>query len=92
MYSVLINKYISYAIGVIHMGIILLNVLSIPLVLIHEPFYIWMPIITVLVSPVIGGTYCIFNRIENHFRVLGGLEPINDRFESFCSFLIRRKD
>jgi hypothetical protein len=53
------------------------------MVILMEPFYIWMPIITMLVSPLVGGAYCLFNRLENHFRRKALLPLINDRFEEF---------
>ena len=63
----------------VHLIILGLNIVSIPCVLAYEPFYIWMPIITVLVSPLVGGTYCVFNRLENHFRAKAGMPLITDR-------------
>lgn len=59
--------------------IITLNLISIPFVVAYEPFYIWMPIITFLVSPLIGGNYCMFNRLENFFRFKAGMPLIEDR-------------
>lgn len=63
----------------VHIILIVLNLASIPCVILWEPFYIWAPIITVLVSPVIGGSYCLFNRLENYFRVKAGMPKIYDR-------------
>jgi hypothetical protein len=55
------------------------NFVAIPLLIKYEPFYIWMPLITFLVSPLVGGTYCMLNRLENHFRALAGMRLIEDR-------------
>jgi len=41
---------------------------AIPLLIIKQPWYIWMPMIIMLVNPVHGGYYCIFNQLENYFR------------------------
>ena len=38
-----------------------------------------MPVITFLVSPLVGGTYCIFNRLECLFRLKAGMPLIEDR-------------
>lgn len=75
----LLYKYFARFIAFIHVCIILINVVAIPCIIYFEPFWIWMPIITVMVSPVLGGTYCMFNRIENHYRIKAGLWPIQDR-------------
>ena len=66
-----------------HMIIIGGNLIAVPYLIINEPFYIWLPMITVLVSPVIGSTYCMFNRLENHYRRLAGMELIDDRTAHF---------
>ena len=69
----------AHIVAIIHLLIISLNLLSIPFVIAFEPFYIWMPIITFLVSPLVGGTYCMFNRLENYFRHRAGMVLIHDR-------------
>lgn len=75
----LIYKISAHCVAVIHLLMISLNLISVPFVIIHEPFYIWMPIITFLVSPLIGGTYCIFNRLENYLRAKADMHLIDDR-------------
>lgn len=72
-------KLIAHFIAVVHLLIITLNLVSVPFVIIFEPFYIWMPIITFLVSPLVGGAYCMFNRLENYFRAKAGMRLIDDR-------------
>jgi len=72
--------YISRIIFVTHITVIMINVISIPLLIVNMPIYIWMPMITLLVSPILGGTYCIFNRIENHYRIKAGKQPKLDTF------------
>ncbi len=75
----MLNKCAAKLVAIIHLMIMILNLISVPFVIAYEPFYIWMPIITFLVSPVIGGTYCLFNRLENHFRAKAGMSLIEDR-------------
>jgi len=75
--------YMAKFVAVAHMGIILLNALAVPFLIWKEPFWIWMPMITMLVSPVLGGTYCMFNRLENHYRFKAGMPLIDDRFAEF---------
>lgn len=86
-------KYRIYAhiVGFIHLLMIFLNLISVPYLIVYEPFYIWMPIITLLVSPVIGQTYCMMNRLENHFRFLAGMDLIHDRFQHFLESILRIK-
>jgi hypothetical protein len=55
-----------------------MNTLAIPALVYYQPWYIWMPLITMLVSPVLGGTWCIFNQLEDHYRNKAGL-PAKDR-------------
>lgn len=59
----------------IHAVLILMNTLAIPFAMYYQPWYIWVPIVTVLVSPLLGHHYCIFNQLEDHYRVQAGLEP-----------------
>lgn len=68
-------KFLANLVFIIHSIMIIVNIISIPFLIVYQPFYIWMPMITVLVSPVLGGTYCIFNNLEDHFRKLAGMEP-----------------
>lgn len=77
--QVSIYRWASRLIAFIHLIIMSINFISIPMVIIYEPFWIWMPIITFMVSPVIGGTYCMFNRLENHFRKKALMPLIEDR-------------
>ena len=75
-------KLLAHFVATVHLLIIALNLLSIPAVIAFEPFYIWMPIITFLVSPLVGGAYCMFNRLENYYRSKAGMKLITDRFQS----------
>ncbi len=72
-------RLLARFVAIIHLAMIFLNVLSVPFLIVCEPFYIWMPLITFLVSPLVGGTYCIFNRLENHYRSKAGMPLIEDR-------------
>lgn len=83
--SVFYYKLIVKLIAILHLSIIALNFISIPLIIINEPFWLAMPLITLLVSPLIGGSYCLFNVLENKYRVKAGLPEINDRTEAFVS-------
>lgn len=76
-------KIIVRTIAIIHLVMIGVNCISVPLILLNEPFYISVPLITLLFSPLIGGTYCMFNNLENHFRRKANMPEINDRTEAF---------
>lgn len=71
--------YASKIVATLHIIVVALNAIALPLLIINEPFYIWMPMITVLCSPLIGGPYCMLNQLENFFRRGAGLESIEDR-------------
>lgn len=62
-------------IKITHVVLMALNTISMFYLVIYEPFYIWVPMITILVSPLLGGQYCIFNHIENIYRIKLGLKP-----------------
>lgn len=64
----------------VHLIIIGMNTLAIPFLIWKEPFWIWMPMLTMLSSPLLGGAYCLFNRLENYYRYKAGMRPIEDRF------------
>tara|TARA_R100001143_G_scaffold61233_1_gene61668 strand:- start:918 stop:1202 length:285 start_codon:yes stop_codon:yes gene_type:complete len=83
-------RYIAHAIAALHLIVYVLNIVSIPLVIIYEPFYIWMPFITFFVSPLLGGVYCMFNRLENVYRQKAGMPLIEDRFAEFLWHLMHR--
>lgn len=80
--------YIAFVriIAAAHLCLMGLNIAAVPLVIINEPFYIWAPLITFLVSPLVGGTYCIFNRLENFFRERAGMPLITDRIEELFNW------
>lgn len=73
------DKLKAHIVATVHLLMITVNLLSVPLLIANEPIYIWMPLITFLVSPLVGGTYCMFNRLENHYRSKAGMPTIHDR-------------
>lgn len=77
--DVTMYRLLAHCVAITHLLIIALNLIAVPFVIAYEPFYIWMPLITFLVSPLIGGTYCMFNRLENHYRAKAGMRLIHDR-------------
>ena len=83
----MLYKVAAYIIATLHLTIMALNLLSIPFMIVAAPFYIWMPIITLMVSPLLGGTYCVFNRLENFYRIKADLPLIQDRLWSTLDFL-----
>ena len=75
--------FIANCIAGIHLLLILANLVSLACLIAYEPFYIWLPFLTLVSSPMMGGTHCLFNRIENIYRVKAGLPLITDRLEAF---------
>jgi len=87
-----INKIIVYFIAIVHTLLIFLNIISIPLMIINEPIWIKIPLITCLVSPVLGGSYCIFNRIENYYREKANMPQITDRLDDIFKIFIKPRE
>lgn len=86
----MLYRFMVHCVAVMHLIIIILNVLAVPFLISNEPFYIWMPLITFLVSPMVGGTYCMFNRLENYFRFKAFMPPIHDRLGHILSLFTKR--
>lgn len=66
-----------------HLMLIAANFAAIPFLIVNCPIYIWAPLITTMSSPLMGGPYCIMNRLENEFRHRAGMELIEDRTAQF---------
>ena len=83
--SVLVLYYVCMVrvVTTIHLGFIFGNILSIACLIAYQPFYIWLPIITILSSPLIGGCNCYINRLENRYRIKACMPLIEDRFLQF---------
>jgi hypothetical protein len=78
-------KHMVTLIVVIHNIVIAANLLSVLLLLIYTPFYIWLPMLTLLVNPILGGKFCLMNQTENYYRKLAGLPTIKDRAEELLN-------
>ena len=78
-----------YFVATVHTVLILMNFASIPILVASEPFWIWTPLLTFLASPLLGGQYCIFNRIENHYRHNAGMPKIVDRVNEIWKVFIK---
>lgn len=71
--------YVVKFIAGVHLIVIFGNLVAIPCLIYYQPFYIWLPIITFLVNPMVGGSYCMMNRLENHYRSKADMPLITDR-------------
>lgn len=72
------NKYIigAYFIRYCHYLLIACNTVSIVFLVAYVPWYVFMPVGTILMSPIVGEERCILNLLENSFRIKGGLPPL----------------
>ena len=61
------NKILGNVINYIHYVILAINAIAVPAVIIHEPFYIWVPITTLLISPLLS-PHCIVGKLVDHFK------------------------
>lgn len=66
-----------------HLTLIFGNLVCLGLMIAFMPIYVWMPMLSLMVSPVIGGSHCFINRLENHYRLRAGMPLISDRLEEF---------
>jgi len=66
-----------------HLMIIFGNTLCLAMVIAYEPIWIWLPLLSLLVSPFMGGTHCFMNRLENQYRIKACMPLIKDRLEEF---------
>lgn len=83
-------RFIANIIATIHIVLYCMNIISIPMLIAYQPFYIWCPMLTFMVSPLLGGSYCMFNRLENYYRAKAGMPLIWD--QSCKLFNLFKKD
>lgn len=60
----------------LHVTIKWVNVYACIMILITFPWYIGCLIITLMLSPFVGGDRCILNHVENYCRIRAGREPL----------------
>lgn len=68
------NKVLVLIIGFVHWVLICANTLCIPFLIYMEPWYISAPLITVICSPLVGGTYCVLYNLEDYYRRKAGMQ------------------
>lgn len=81
--------FLVRVIEILHGLLVVTNTVSIPLLICYQPIYIWAPIISLLGSPVLGGTYCAFNRLENVYRVKAGMPTIYDQMDKLYKLIAK---
>ena len=74
----------SKLVSIIHLLVILINVLAVPFLIVYQPLYISIPIMTMILSPLNGGTHCWMNQLENEYRIKAGRPQIKDRLEALA--------
>ena len=78
-------KCIAKLIAVSHLLLILGNLACIVFLVGHQPIYIWLPLLSLMASPIMGGTHCYLNTLENIYREKAGLPKIVHRLQAFLS-------
>ena len=63
-----------------HWSLYLINCIAGIWLIIYEPWYVAVPLITILANPLMGGQYCVLNNVENMFRQQLGWPLIKDNF------------
>jgi hypothetical protein len=69
------NWWKALYVAFVHSVLILGNTLAIPFILYFEPWYIALPLMTFLNSPLLGSRFCILNRLEDIYRRRAGMKP-----------------
>lgn len=64
----------------IHWCLYLSNIFAIIPLILFQPWYIFMPLVTVLGHPIISGAFCGLNNLENHYREKAGWTIIQHNF------------
>ncbi len=56
------------------------NIIALLYIITYEPWYLALPMATILGNPVIGGIHCAYNNIENTYRLALGWSLIDQNF------------
>ena len=86
MYQLLFSTLARF-IGFIHWIIVIMNFAAIPCLMVYTEWYIWMPMLTVLVSPFLGSSYCLFSRIENIMRIKACMPLTDDKMNTLVKLV-----
>ncbi len=71
-----VTKLLLFFVRVIHEALIWGNFIAIPLLILLQPWYIWLPIVSCIASPLLDGVNCRMVRLENKLRKKIKLEQI----------------
>jgi len=63
-----------------HWGLYLGNLVALSYVIAYQPWYIALPMLTVLGNPIIGGIQCAYNNLENVYRSKLGWKIVDQNF------------
>jgi hypothetical protein len=67
------NWWRAVYVAFVHQFLIWTNTLAIPFLIYYEDWYIALPIIALLYSPLFGSRFCILNRLEDIYRRRAGM-------------------
>lgn len=88
MFGINIYLLVSRIIKGFHIFIGVANTIAIPFLLIQTPWYIGIPVVTMLFAPILNEEHsCILTRLENKYRVLAGYPEL----DNFLSDILRTK-
>lgn len=63
-----------------HWGLYIGNLVALSYIVAYYPWYIALPMLTILGNPVVGGIQCAFNNLENTYRHKLGWKIIDANF------------
>ncbi len=81
-------KVFVYTVKIMHLLIVLLNVIAIPVLLCVQPWYVSIPLVTLLTGIASNDAYtCVLTKIENQLRAACGMPLI----KTFIDDLVSKK-
>lgn len=57
--------FLARIVNAAHRLIVMINIISLVFIVSYAPWYFWLPILTVMLSPLVEGTYCFINVLED---------------------------
>lgn len=74
------NLVFWFSVFITHLGLYIGNILALFYIVAYEPWYMALPLITLIGNPIIGGIHCAYNNVENFYRGQLGWPLIEQNF------------
>lgn len=74
------NLFCWFVVHITHWSLYIGNLVALVYIVAHQPWYMALPLITLVGNPLIGGIHCAYNNIENTYRTALGWRQIEQNF------------